>query len=315
MLKKRKLLKINKNFNIFIISVNGDNKKYIKTIFYKYNIYMNSGSLKDFLKKYSTLSNDFIDDFYSIYNFNEYNNNDFIINLEIVVKWLDTKKAKIKETLINTYNKNIDYKISKEKEGKISKSNKEIILLTPDCFKRLCLLSKTKKAEEVRTYYIELEKLLNNYKDYVIEGLKKTVKILENNQKEIPKTSKGVIYILKSPKDIDGIYRFGKTENFKNRLTNYNSSNSDKMEIVMIYETKDIEKIEACVITQIKELRYKKRKDFYQININLLKKIISECESLTLKYKKRINKNKNNNYQQGGGDIENLYMYIEKINL
>jgi len=30
---------------------------------------MNSGSLKDFLKKYSTLSNDFIDDFYSIYNF------------------------------------------------------------------------------------------------------------------------------------------------------------------------------------------------------------------------------------------------------
>jgi hypothetical protein len=322
-------------FNIFIISVNGDNKKYIKTIFYKYNIYMNSGSLKDFLKKYSTLSNDFIDDFYSIYNFNEYNNNDFIINLEIVVKWLDTKKAKIKETLINTYNKNIDYKISKEKEGKISKSNKEIILLTPDCFKRLCLLSKTKKAEEVRTYYIELEKLLNNYKDYVIEGLKKTVKILENNQKEIPKTSKGgiqlifnakdtarlsssqalqksgVIYILKSPKDIDGIYRFGKTENFKNRLTNYNSSNSDKMEIVMIYETKDIEKIEACVITQIKELRYKKRKDFYQININLLKKIISECESLTLKYKKRINKNNNKNEdQQGGGDVENLYIYI-----
>jgi phage anti-repressor protein len=151
----------------------------------------------------------------------------------------------------------------------------------------MCLLSKTKKAEEVRTYYIELEKLLNKYKDYVIEGLKKTVKILENNQKEVPKKSKGVIYILKSPKDMDGIYRFGKTENFKNRLVNYNSSNSDKMEIVMIYETKNIDKIEVCVITQIKELRYKKRKDFYQININLLKKIISECESLTLKYKKK----------------------------
>jgi phage anti-repressor protein len=288
-------------------------------------------SFKDFLKKYSTLSNEFIDNFYNVYNFNEYDNNDFIINIQAVSKLLGLKIDRIKEILINGYKKNTDYKISK--------SNKEIILLTPDCFKRLCLLSKTKKAEEVRTYYIELEKLLNNYKDYVIEGLKKTVKILENNQKEIPKTSKGdiqrifnakdiarlsssqalqksgVIYILKSPKDIDGIYRFGKTENFKNRLTNYNSSNSDKMEIVMIYETKDIEKIEACVITQIKELRYKKRKDFYQININLLKKIISECESLTLKYKKRINKNKNNNDQQGGGNIENLYMYIEKINL
>ena len=32
---------------------------------------MNQLSLKDFLKKYSTLSNDFIDDFYSIYDFNE----------------------------------------------------------------------------------------------------------------------------------------------------------------------------------------------------------------------------------------------------
>ena len=40
------------------------------------------------------------------------------------------KKSRIKETLINTYNKNIDYKISKEKiNSKISKSNKEIILL------------------------------------------------------------------------------------------------------------------------------------------------------------------------------------------
>jgi phage anti-repressor protein len=287
-------------------------------------------SFKDFLKKYSTISNEFIDIFYNVYNFNEYDNNDFIINIQAVSKLLGLKIDRIKEILINGYKKNTDYKISK--------SNKEIILLTPDCFKRLCLLSKTKKAEEVRTYYIELEKLLNNYKDYVIDGLKKTVKILENNQKEIPKTSKGgiqrifnakdtarlsssqalqksgVIYILKSPKDIDGIYRFGKTENFKNRLTNYNSSNSDKMEIVMIYETKDIEKIEACVITQIKELRYKKRKDFYQININLLKKIISECESLTLKYKKRINKN-NNDQQGGGGNTENLYMYIEKINL
>ena len=50
----------------------------------------------------------------------------------------------------------------------------------------MCLLSRTKKAE-VRTYYLELEKLLNNYKYFIIEGLKKTIEILENNQKEVPK--------------------------------------------------------------------------------------------------------------------------------
>ena len=272
-------------------------------------------SLKDFLKKYSTLNNDFIDDFYTIYDFNEYNNDDFIINIDVVAIWLESRKSRIKETLINTYNKNIDYKISKEKpNSKISKSNKEIILLTPDCFKRICLLSKTKKGEEVRTYFIELEKLINNYKNYIISGLNSTVKVLENNQKTVSINIKGVIYILKSPKDIEGIYRFGKTEDFKNRLANYNSANSDKMEVLFIFETKDITKIESCVISQIKEYRYKKRKDFYEIDINLIKYLISSCNQLTLKFKKNINKS---NINKKGGSLkndnnDNIFLYIAK---
>ena len=276
---------------------------------------MNNLSLKDFLKKYSTLSNDFIDDFYNIYNFNEYTNNDFIINIDIVAKWLGSLKGTIKDTLLKTYHLNIDYKISKEKpNSKISKSNKEIILLTPDCFKRLCLLSKTKKGEEVRTYFIELEKLINNYKNYIIEGLKFTVKILENNQKPIHKNIKGVIYILKSPKDIDGIYRFGKTQDFVNRLANYNSANSDKMQVLFIFETKNTQQIEDCVISQIKQFRYKKRKDFYQINIDIIKQLINSCDQLTLKFKHKINKsNKNNNTNnKTGGNYNNIFIYIHK---
>ena len=272
-------------------------------------------SLKDFLKKYSILSNDFIDDFYTIYDFNEINNDDFIINIDKVTKWLESKKSRIKETLINTYNKNIDYKISKEKiNSKISKSNKEIILLTPDCFKRICLLSKTKKGEEVRTYFIELEKLINKYKNYIINGLNSTIKMLENNQKIVPTNIKGVIYIIKSPKDIDGIYRFGKTEDFKKRLVNYNSANSDKMEVLFIFETKDITKIESCVISQIKEYRYKKRKDFYEIDINLLKNIINSCNQLTLKFKKNIDKTSNK--IKGGSltnnNVQNIFLYIAR---
>ena len=236
----------------------------------------------------------------------------FIINLEIISVWLESRKRKLKETLVKSYNKNMDWIIRKEKDGKISKSNKEIILLTPDCFKRLCLLSRTKKAEEVRTYYLELEKLINNYKNYIIEGLQDTVNILENNQKEVSLKIKGTVYIIKSLKDIDGIYRFGQTENFKKRLQNYNSSNSDKMEVILIYETKDARKIESCVISQIKELRYKKKKDFYEMDIKLLKKITKDCIELTLKYKRRINKNKKNNDEQDGGNIDHYYLYIQK---
>ena len=274
---------------------------------------MNILSLKDFLKKYSTLSNDFIDDFYTIYDFNEYNNNDFIINIDIITKWLESRKSRIKDTLLNTYHLNIDYKISKEKpNSKISKSNKEIILLTPDCFKRLCLLSKTKKGEEVRTYFIELEKLINNYKNYIIDGLKSTVKVLENNQKPISNNIKSTVYILKSHKDIDGIYRFGKTQDFKKRLTNYNSANSDKMQVLFIFETKNTQQIEDCVISQIKQFRYKKRKDFFQIDINIIKQLINSCNQLTLKFKHKINKSTNNSNKQNGGNSDNIFLYIHK---
>ena len=54
-------------------------------------------NFKEFLKKYSNLNNEFIDDFYNIYDFNETNNNDFIINLEIIIKWLNMKKMDLKK--------------------------------------------------------------------------------------------------------------------------------------------------------------------------------------------------------------------------
>ena len=114
------------------------------------------------------------------------------------------------------------------------------------------------------------------------------------------------MYIIRSIKDINGIYRFGQTEDFKKRLANYNSSNSDKMEVMYIYETKDSKKIQDCVIAQIKPLRYKKRKDFYEIDISVLKTIINDCSELTQKYKKSLTKN---NKQEGG--TTKLYLYIK----
>jgi len=276
-------------------------------------------NLREFLKKFSTLDNDFIDDFYNIYDPDKNIINDFPINLVTVATWINSKKGTLKETLVNSYTKNIDYIISKEKNAKVSKSNIEVIMLTSDCFKRLCLLSKTKKANYIRTYYLELEKLINNYKNYIIEGLKNTINILENNQKEVSNKIKGTVYIIRSIKDIDGIYRFGQTADFKKRLQNYNSANSDKMEVMYIYETKDSKKIQDCVISQIKELRYKKRKDFYEIDINLLKKIINDCTELTQKYKKSLTKNIKKYKQTGGNDnlnanvnddVNNLYLYI-----
>jgi hypothetical protein len=47
--------------------------------------------------------------------------------------------------------------------------DKEIILLTEDCFKLLCMRSNNKKAEKIRYYYLTLEKLVEIYKDEIIK--------------------------------------------------------------------------------------------------------------------------------------------------
>lgn len=41
------------------------------------------------------------------------------------------------------------------------------------------MLSKTNKAEEVRSYFIEIEKIMNKYKNYIIDALNKKINILE----------------------------------------------------------------------------------------------------------------------------------------
>ena len=86
------------------------------------------------------------------------------------------------------------------------------------------------------------------------------------------------------------------------------------MKVLFIFETKDITEIESCVIAQIKQYRYKKRKDFYEIDINLLKYIINSCNQLTLKFKNKIDKS--NNKIKGGSltndNNQNIFLYISK---
>ena len=61
--------------------------------------------LKDYLHKYSTINSKFIDDFFNLYNY-ETSQNDFVININIISKWLKSNKSDIKKTLIRTYIKN-----------------------------------------------------------------------------------------------------------------------------------------------------------------------------------------------------------------
>ena len=73
---------------------------------------MDEKGLRSFLLTHSKIDEKFILDFFDIrtnYLMEKYK--PFIINLEIVSIWLKTQKYRLKETLVNSYKKNIDFKL------------------------------------------------------------------------------------------------------------------------------------------------------------------------------------------------------------
>lgn len=245
-------------------------------------------NLVEFLKRYSNASNDFIDDFFGMYN--EKDKYNFCINIDSITKWLGHRKDNIKALLKESYIKNIDYKIIKKSTAKKVGKPSETILITPKCFKIMTMKGKSKRSDMVREFYYELEILITRYKNYIIEGLNQKIKALENNQRPRVNPEKGVIYILQVADGLD-YYKLGRTKNLKQRLRAYNSDKKDDIIPIFIYETNDIDTVEGCVKLLAKKYQYRRSKEVYQADIDLLKDLIVKCAdfnenvSLTKKHK------------------------------
>lgn len=106
---------------------------------------------------------------------------DFKIDLDILSKWLNARKDSLKDTIVKSYIENTDYTMRKEVIKGKGGSPIDRIMLTNDAFKRLCMLSRSKKANMVRTCFISLEKLIDKYKDYIIKSMEKKIAQLEKN--------------------------------------------------------------------------------------------------------------------------------------
>ena len=160
----------------------------------------------------------------------------------------------------------------------------------------MAMQSKTKKAIQVREYYYELEQVIDQYKEYIIKGLEEKIKKLENNQKPKINPSKGVIYILETADGL-GHYKVGKTKNLKQRLKQYNGDKKDNITPLYVYETDNIDEIETCIKSYAKKYQYRKYKEVYKTDINMLKDLINDCgefnEKTNLKIKWKSNNTEN----------------------
>lgn len=267
----------------------------------------NQEDLETFLINRSKINKKFILDFFGFQKKIIYKNNtSFIIDLDDVSYWLDAKKGHLKDTLIESYNKLVDYMIinksltPNQKQTKQGGHNKEIILLTSDCFKMLCLRSKTKKAELVRKYYIELEKLIDEYKDIIIEKLDNKINILENDLRKDKLSSNKYCYIFEEIDELgEKYYRLGQSGNIKTRMYNHNSSNVHKKILSFKIKTPNILHFEACLRGIMFDYRYKNNKDYYKISSDKIISAINHCTDIIKTFK-----NKSLNFKKHGGGIK-----------
>lgn len=261
---------------------------------------------KSFILKYSFINSKFLEDFYNIIHEDYIERfNEFLIDSEILRKWLQINSRRaFNDTIKKSYKKNIDYKLKKSKISNGSGGhNFEIITLTPEASKKICLSTNSKIGPQIQQYFIDLEVILYKYKNYIIDGMSQKIKQLENNQKPKINSNKKIIYIFRALNTDLTLYKIGKTINSKTRFSSHNSPMANDLEVIFQYETENIDQVEKCIKALMKEAQYRKFKEIYQVNLDIIKKSIKDCDNNILEYNNYILKYNN---KQKGGKIKNI---------
>lgn len=190
--------------------------------------------------------------------FNPYS--DFVILLNDIWKWLGYSRfEECKRALLKHFKENVDYKIEKaappiggakiepldeQEKDKRGGHNKEYITLTVNCFKKLCLKSRTEQAEKIHDYYIKLEQSIHQVMKEEINELRNQL-ILKNNEIDnvvykneqnllIKHDKKRCFYlILISSK----IIKFGITSDIIRRLKDHKREISENIVLLYVLET------------------------------------------------------------------------------
>jgi phage anti-repressor protein len=246
--------------------------------------------MEDFLKKFSSVPSGFIKDFFNIAK-EEYNDNEHKINLNTVVKWLSVIKVNLKRLLVSKFENKYDYLITKEKV--MNKNNQganyiENIMITPNCFKELCMISQTPKAKEVRKYFLEVERLIKKYNEDIKFALLKQIGLLKTNQKPKVDVGGGMVYILLAMNTDVTAYKIGRSDGLKERLSTYNSGNANDVEPLFMMRVKDLHQVEGCLKNILKKYQYRKRKEIYEIDLDVLKELMTGCDEFTDSMSRKI---------------------------
>jgi phage anti-repressor protein len=277
--------------------------------------------MEEFLLKYSKLPNGFIKDFYKITEQkSDDNESDIFIDFEIVVKWLETRKDTLKKVLVQKFTKNYDYTIETVKiikpDGGASK--KDLIFITSDCFKTLCMMSQTKNGKIVRTYFLEMEKLVKIYYKEIQTKMKKEFELVKYNQKpKVRKGEKGKVYVFESLNTTETLPKLGKATDLEIRLNSYNTGLANDLKILFELEVDDIDMVENCAKAFLKQFQYRKRKEIYETSVEMISGMLEKCDVFSHSVKEFFEQHKKE-FKAGAQRLKKkdgkFFMFIKRDN-
>jgi hypothetical protein len=164
--------------------------------------------------------------------------------------------------------------------------------MTVNTFKKLCLKSNTKKADEIHDYYIKLEEIfheiINEETDELRMQLEKTKKdnildkhnILFNSY-----DNRAIVYLIKF-NDYENLYKFGSSNNIKSRFLNHKNNMQKNINLIYCIESKNNFLLETSLKQWLKITNYQTEKTFNNhkytelIEIDNINIIINKIEEL-----------------------------------
>ncbi len=173
----------------------------------------------------------------SFYTYLNYGPNDFVIELRKVWKWLGFGRInEAKRLLVKEFQVDKDYKnLTVPKRGVRSHGGhlREDTFLTVRCFKKFCLKARTKKADEIHDYYINLEESVQELLEEETTILNRVLTVKNkqiaqmSKKRAFGKTKGSFVYVYKqniNNKD-EHIYKIGKTTDLTQRQSAFLRNN------------------------------------------------------------------------------------------
>jgi hypothetical protein len=75
----------------------------------------------------------------------------------------------------------------------------------------------------------------------------------------------------------------GHTQDLVKRLATYNTGRLEDVDVLHVYETEYRKEVERCLKMLMAKKQYKKRKELYEVDLDIVKKLIRGCASLSMK--------------------------------